>query len=210
MDFMDLGVLQDDLAPRNVIIRPPARPRPFPLDERCLVWLETDADDVRAVMVNFERMHVEYPSNPEVVIWFWRLFVYAVIEDQGTVSSQASSIPQGQVVRTRSGLPAASKGTRNLRSVPHQSTTHPSTVATTVVHHIIHKLREHVTLVWIAFASFSIPKKAVVATPNFIYASMVPMAQPSLTPPPRYSVPRQRSESIRKARFSPEDQCLDL
>lgn len=40
MDFMDLGVLQDDLAPRNVIIRPPARPEPFPLDERCLARLE--------------------------------------------------------------------------------------------------------------------------------------------------------------------------
>ncbi|PBK70411.1 hypothetical protein ARMSODRAFT_974364 [Armillaria solidipes] len=157
MDFMDLGVLQDDLTPRNIIIRPPARPGPFPPDERCLVWLETDADDVRAVMVNFERIHVEYPSNPEV-----------------------------------------------------QSTTHPSTVATTVVHHIIHKLRERVTLVWIAFASFSIPKKAVVATPNFIYASMTLMAQPSLTPPPRYSVPRQRSESIRQARVSPKDQCLGL
>ncbi len=101
MDFMDLGVLRDDLAPMNVIFRPPARPGPFPLDERCLVRPETDADDVRAVMVKFERIHVEYPSNPEAVNWFWRLFAYAVIEDQGTVSSQASSISQGQVVRTQ-------------------------------------------------------------------------------------------------------------
>lgn len=101
MDFMDLGVLRDDLAPMNVIIRPPGRPGPFPLDERCLVRPETDADDVRAVMVKFESFHVEYPSNPEAVSWFWRLFAYAVTEDQGTVSSQASSISQGQVVRTR-------------------------------------------------------------------------------------------------------------
>ncbi|SJL08693.1 uncharacterized protein ARMOST_12062 [Armillaria ostoyae] len=115
MDFMDLGVLQDDLTPRNIIIRPPARPGPFPPDERCLVWLETDADDVRAVMVNFERIHVEYPSNPEVVSWFWRLFSYAVIEDQGTVSFQASGFSRTSSANTISA-PGSIK--RNTESSP--------------------------------------------------------------------------------------------
>ncbi|KAK0421773.1 hypothetical protein EV421DRAFT_1831717 [Armillaria borealis] len=81
MDFMDLGVLQDDLAPRNVIIRPPARPGPFCSDERCPARFEIDTDDVRAVMVDFERIRIKYPPNPDTVSLFGRLFANADVKD---------------------------------------------------------------------------------------------------------------------------------
>ncbi|PBK87292.1 hypothetical protein ARMGADRAFT_463898 [Armillaria gallica] len=81
MDFMDLGVLQDDLAPRNVIIRPPAHPGPFCSDERCPARFEIDTDDVRAVMVDFERIRIKYPPDPDTVSLFGRLFANADVRD---------------------------------------------------------------------------------------------------------------------------------
>ncbi|KAK0236574.1 hypothetical protein EDD85DRAFT_937065 [Armillaria nabsnona] len=81
MDFMDLGVLQDDLAPRNVIIRPPARPGPFCSHEHCPARFEIDTDDVGAVMVDFERIRIEYRPDPDRVSLFGRLFANADVKD---------------------------------------------------------------------------------------------------------------------------------
>ncbi|KAK0194727.1 hypothetical protein F5146DRAFT_1037259 [Armillaria mellea] len=84
MDFRDLGVCQDDLAPRNIIIRPPARPGPFCSNECCPARFEVDIDDVRAVMVDFERVYIEYPPNPEAMKSVRRRFANAVIKDYFT------------------------------------------------------------------------------------------------------------------------------
>ncbi|SJL08683.1 uncharacterized protein ARMOST_12052 [Armillaria ostoyae] len=56
MDFIQLGVSQSDLAPRNTIIRPPVRRGPFCSTERCPARHEIDTEDVQAVMVDFERV----------------------------------------------------------------------------------------------------------------------------------------------------------
>ncbi|KAK0453853.1 hypothetical protein EV421DRAFT_2030744 [Armillaria borealis] len=84
MEFRDLGVCQDDLAPRNIIIRPPARSGPFCSNECCPARFEIDADDVRAVMVDFERVYIEYPPNPDAVKSVRRRFENAVIKDYFT------------------------------------------------------------------------------------------------------------------------------
>lgn len=81
MDFLNLGVLQDDLAPRNIIIRPLAHPGPFCADERCPARFRIDVDDVRAVMVDFERVQIEYPPNPNKISYFQKLFANADIKE---------------------------------------------------------------------------------------------------------------------------------
>ncbi|KAK0189944.1 hypothetical protein F5146DRAFT_645827 [Armillaria mellea] len=76
MDFIELGVFQSDLAPRNIIVRPPARKGPpFCSAERCPARDEIDTEDVQAVMVDFESVMFKDPSNRPLIERYRRLFV---------------------------------------------------------------------------------------------------------------------------------------
>ncbi|SJL08684.1 uncharacterized protein ARMOST_12053 [Armillaria ostoyae] len=65
LDFVSRGVFHADWAPRNVIIRLPARRGLFCCDEHCPARLEIDPDDVVTMMVDFERVDLEDPPDPK-------------------------------------------------------------------------------------------------------------------------------------------------
>ncbi|PBK70402.1 hypothetical protein ARMSODRAFT_110927 [Armillaria solidipes] len=75
MDFIQLGVSQSDLAPRNTIIRPPARRGPFCSTERCPARHEIDTEDVQAVMVDFERVLFYDPIKQSAIDRYRKRFV---------------------------------------------------------------------------------------------------------------------------------------
>ncbi|KAK0462922.1 uncharacterized protein EV420DRAFT_1144962 [Desarmillaria tabescens] len=75
MDFIQLGVSQSDLAPRNTIIRPPARRGPFCSTEHCPARNEIDTDDPQAVMVDFERVVFCDPIQQLTIDFYRKRFV---------------------------------------------------------------------------------------------------------------------------------------
>ncbi|KAK0469167.1 uncharacterized protein EV420DRAFT_1472442 [Desarmillaria tabescens] len=77
MDSISLGVFHEDLAPRNIIVRPPAHRGPFCSAERCPVRLAIDADSVQAVMVDLERVQLDDPPDQRAVGRFRNRFVNA-------------------------------------------------------------------------------------------------------------------------------------
>ncbi len=76
LNFVSRGVFHADWAPRNVIIRPPARPGPFCCDEHCPARFEIDADDVGATMIDFERVYLEDPPDLKDIHLVRRMFTY--------------------------------------------------------------------------------------------------------------------------------------
>ncbi|PBK70405.1 hypothetical protein ARMSODRAFT_110945 [Armillaria solidipes] len=76
--FLNLGVSHGDLAPRNVIIRPPGRRGPFCPTECCPARHEIDTEDVRAVMVDFEKVAFIDPNDQSLIDRYRRLFVDVV------------------------------------------------------------------------------------------------------------------------------------
>ncbi len=77
LDFISLGVAHGDLAPRNLIIKTPARRGPFCSAERCPARHEIDADDVQAVMVDFERVVFHDPKDQSLIDRYRERFVNA-------------------------------------------------------------------------------------------------------------------------------------
>ncbi|PBK87305.1 hypothetical protein ARMGADRAFT_1016793 [Armillaria gallica] len=75
MDFIQLGVFQSDLAPRNIIVRPPAHRGPFCSIERCPARHEIDADNVQAVMVDLERVVFNDPNDQSLIDRYRRVFM---------------------------------------------------------------------------------------------------------------------------------------
>ncbi|SJL03737.1 uncharacterized protein ARMOST_07094 [Armillaria ostoyae] len=78
MDFISLGVAHGDLAPRNLIIKTPALRGPFCSTECCPARHEIDADDVQAVMVDFERVVFHDPKDQSLIDRYRKRFVNAV------------------------------------------------------------------------------------------------------------------------------------
>ncbi|KAK0462919.1 uncharacterized protein EV420DRAFT_1761270 [Desarmillaria tabescens] len=78
MDFINLGVTHGDLAPRNIIIKTPARRGPFCSTECCPSRHEINADDVQAVMVDFERAVFHDPKDQSLIDCYRKRFVDGV------------------------------------------------------------------------------------------------------------------------------------
>ncbi|SJL08702.1 uncharacterized protein ARMOST_12071 [Armillaria ostoyae] len=78
LDFASRGAFHADWAPRNVIIRPPARPGPFCCDEYCPARFEIDADDAGAVIIDFERVYLEDPPDLKDIHLVRRMFTNVV------------------------------------------------------------------------------------------------------------------------------------
>ncbi|KAK0477152.1 hypothetical protein EDD18DRAFT_1337990 [Armillaria luteobubalina] len=63
-DILMCGVKQRDMAPRNVIIRPPKpSAAPFCDQEDCPVHFSVDADDIQSVMIDFEGSELWDPDH---------------------------------------------------------------------------------------------------------------------------------------------------
>ncbi len=75
IDFIQLGVSQSDLAPRNTIISPPAHRGPFCSTERRPARDDIDTEDVQAVMVDFERVLFSDPIKQSTIDRYRKHFV---------------------------------------------------------------------------------------------------------------------------------------
>ncbi len=69
------AVSPSDLAPRNTIIRLPARRGPFCSTERCPTRHKIDTEDVQAVMVDFERVSFIEPIKQSTIDRYRKRFV---------------------------------------------------------------------------------------------------------------------------------------